>query len=88
MRMDRDSKRATVADEQNLIHFLAYNAAFGALVGCAAAAGMLAFDAGGLRTLLIEAQSILAGGAMLFVGFALTFGSLAMGSAVMLLPRK
>jgi len=71
-----------------VVQLLAINGAFGAVVGCAAAAAMLLTDAGGLATLMAQAGSFAAGSALLFGGFALTFGSLAMASAVMLLPRK
>jgi len=72
----------------SLIRFLAVNAGIGGATGCAAAGMLLATDAGGLATLLVEANSIIAGSALLFGGFALTFASLAMGSAIMLLPKK
>lgn len=71
-----------------LFRVLAINAAIGVSVGCAAAGGLLLTDAGGLATLLSESGSYVAGSALLFGGFALTFGSLAMASAIMLLPRK
>jgi hypothetical protein len=71
-----------------LLRFLATHALIGVGVGCLAALGLLLSDAGGLRTLMIESNSIVAGSALLFGGFALTFGSLAMASAVMLLPRR
>lgn len=72
----------------DLIRFLALHALSGALVGCLAAGGLLASDAGGLATLFAESGSAIPAGALLFGGFALTFGSLAMGSAIMLLPRQ
>ncbi|MEZ5816090.1 MAG: hypothetical protein R3D44_03315 [Hyphomicrobiaceae bacterium] len=71
-----------------IVRLLAINAAGGVLVGCAAAGGLLMTDAGGLATLFAQSGSYAAGGALLFGGFALTFGSLAMASAIMLLPRK
>lgn len=71
-----------------LLRLLAVNAAIGVAIGCAAAAGLLLTDAGGLATLMSETGSYFAAGALLFGGFALTFGSLAMASAIMLLPRK
>jgi len=73
-----------------LLRLLIVNGAFGALVGCSAAAGLLLTDAGGLATLIGEAGTgtQVAASALLFGGFALTFASLAMGSAIMLLPKR
>lgn len=72
----------------SIIRFLAINALGGAFIGCLAAGALIASDAGGLATLMSEAGSHVTASVLLFGGFALTFGSLAMGSAVMLLPRK
>jgi hypothetical protein len=71
-----------------LLQVLAINGAAGVLIGCAAAAGLLLTDAGGLATLFAQTGSHVAAGALLFGGFSVTFGSLAMASAIMLLPRK
>lgn len=78
----------TVETFPKLLRLLAINGAIGVTIGCAAAAGLLIADAGGLATLMSETGSYLAAGALLFGGFGLTFGGLAMASAVMLLPRK
>lgn len=71
-----------------VVQLLAINGAIGASVGCAAAAGLLLADTGGMATLISQSGSYATAGALLFGGFGLTFGSLAMASAVMLLPRK
>lgn len=71
-----------------LLRLLAINAAGGVMIGCSAAGGLLLTDAGGLATLFGETDSYFTASALLFGGFALTFGSLAMASAIMLLPRK
>jgi hypothetical protein len=71
-----------------ILRLLAVNGAIGVGVGCAAAGGLLLTDAGGLATLFEQTGSYAAAGALLFGGFALTFGSLAMASAIMLLPRE
>jgi hypothetical protein len=76
-----------VDQQPSIIRFLAINAIGGAVVGCLAAAGLLLTDTGGLATLFEESGSAAPASALLFGGFALTFGSLAMASAVMLLPR-
>jgi hypothetical protein len=75
-------------DSGRLIRFLALNAAIGAVAGGIAASAILLADVGGLATLLTESDSHMAGGALLYGGFAVTFASLAMGTAVMMLPRK
>jgi hypothetical protein len=71
-----------------VVKLLAINGAIGAAIGCASAAGMLLTDTGGMATLISQSGSYAAAGVLLFGGFGLTFGSLAMASAVMLLPRK
>lgn len=71
-----------------ILRLLAINGAAGVMIGCAAAGGLLLTDAGGLATLFAEAGSYFTASALLFGGFALTFGSLTMASAIMLLPRK
>jgi len=71
-----------------LLRLLAVHGAMGVAIGCAAAGGLLMTDAGGLATLMGQTGSYAAASALLFGGFALTFGSLAMASAIMMLPRK
>jgi len=71
-----------------VVRLLAINAAIGGVVGIAAAAALLVSDAGGLATLMQQSGTYVSASALLFGGFALTFASLAMGSAVMMLPRK
>lgn len=73
-----------------VVKLLAINGAIGGAVGCSAAGGLLATDAGGLATLFAQSGrgTQLTAAGLLFGGFALTFASLAMASAVMLMPRK
>jgi hypothetical protein len=70
-----------------LVRFLAVHATIGVLAGSAAATALLLADVGGLGSLVHDTASPGPALALLYGGFALTFGSLAMGSAVMLLPR-
>jgi hypothetical protein len=72
------------------VRLLAINAGFGAMIGCGAAGGLLLTDTGGLATLFAQSggSTKVAAAALLFGGFAITFASLAMASAIMLLPRK
>lgn len=73
-----------------IVRLLAINAGIGAAIGMGAAGGLLLTDAGGLATLFAQSGDAtqMAATALLFGGFAITFASLAMGSAVMLLPRQ
>lgn len=73
-------------DRRLLLH-LARNAALGILVGWLLLAGIVALDVGGIRSLLARSEEawlwlLLAAG-----GFAVTFGSLAMATAIFLLPK-
>jgi hypothetical protein len=52
------------------------------------AAGLVASDVGGLGILLAESGTPLVGAARLAGGFALTFASLAMGSAIRMLRKE
>jgi hypothetical protein len=70
------------------IRFLALHALAGALAGSFVAGLLLLADAGGLATLIGSTGSPIAPLALLFGGFIITFASLAMGSAIMLLPRQ
>ena len=55
----------------------------GALAGQVGVAGLLLFDVGALRTLILTSgQGWLAAG-LLCAGFAITFGSAAIGAAIM-----
>lgn len=73
-----------------VITLLAVNGCIGAAIGISAAGLLLLSDAGGLATLIGQSGTgtQIAATAMLFGSFALTFSSLAMASAVMLLPRQ
>ncbi len=54
----------------------------GVLGGLVACGGVLAFDVGGLGTLILGSQSPILALFMLFFGFSVTFGSAAMGAAL------
>lgn len=71
-----------------LIPFLARNAAFGILTGWAVLGALLVFDVARLRELLFESEHCLLTLILAAGGFGLTFGSLAMGTAVFLLPKE
>jgi hypothetical protein len=60
----------------------------GALAGVIGAAALLAADVGGLRTLMGASPHGWVGAVLLSVGFAVTFGSAAIGAAVMALGAE
>ncbi|TAD88111.1 MAG: hypothetical protein EAZ99_14880 [Alphaproteobacteria bacterium] len=66
-----------------LFQFLAVHMAIGIAIGWAALGAMLAFDMGGIRTLIWASSWRWIALAMLAIGFAVTFGSVSMGMAVM-----
>jgi hypothetical protein len=71
-----------------LVSLLVRNAAYGIGVGWAVVALMLIFDLGGLAG-LIFASDVWALAMILLLGaFAVTFGSVQMGIAIMTLPRE
>jgi hypothetical protein len=53
------------------------------IAGLVAVAGLLALDVGSLRTLIIDTQQDYLAAALLCSGFMATFGSAAIGGAVM-----
>ena len=70
-----------------LLRLLAINGVMGAGVGLAVVAALFAFDIAGLREIASQTDSTLVAVILLAAGFVVTFASVAMGSAVMLLPR-
>lgn len=74
--------------DTRLLVFLAKNAAIGVLVGWALLAALLWFDVGRMGELWLASEHRIATLLLAMGGFAVTFGSLAMGTAVFLLPRE
>lgn len=58
----------------------------GVIAGQVAVAGLLVLDVGGLRGLVLGSESRWAALLMLCAGFAITFGSAAIGVAIMTMP--
>lgn len=79
MRLERDTR---------LLRFLAKNAAIGVLVGWALLGALLWFDVARLGELWLASEHRIATLLLAMAGFAVTFGSLAMGTAIFLLPRE
>lgn len=73
---------------QPLLRLLAINLAIGVCVASLMLAGLLALNPGGLRTLILADHTPGAAFGLLLFGFLITFGSAAMGSAIMALGRK
>src|SRR3974390_1722328 len=72
--------------QQPLIRLLAVNLAIGISVAVLMLGGLLLLNPGGLRDLIVADGS--GGLIILLFGFVVTFGSTAMGSAIMALGRQ
>ena len=72
-----------------LFRMLAINLGIGLLIAAMLAAGLLWLDVGGLRHLILADRSPAVALGLLLFGFVITFGSAAMGTAIMALgPRE
>ena len=69
--------------ERNALLFLAKHLAAGVTAGLVFCGALLGFDVGGLRTLLVAADSVGVGLYLLIGSVCITFGSAAMGVAIM-----
>ena len=74
--------------EQGMLHFLLGHLVVGIVVGWTLLAGLLLLDIHGLGSLVFGSDAPLFVTGMMMFLFALTFGSLAMGTAVMLEGRR
>jgi membrane associated rhomboid family serine protease len=70
---------------QPLIRLLAVNLLIGASVAVLMLGGLMALNPGGLRDLILADRAPAAALGLLLFGFFITFGSAAMGSAIMAL---
>ena len=71
----------------NLFRLLTINLAIGGSVAVMLVAGLMLTDAQGIGTLIRNTQSPVIAVVLLFGGFFITCASVAMGCAIMLLPR-
>jgi hypothetical protein len=71
-----------------LIRLLAINLAIGAMIAALMLGGLLALNPGNLRGLILGDRNGAAALMLLAFGFVVTFGSVAMGTAIMALGRK
>lgn len=80
-------QRARRKDNLRVVHLVVYNWLLGAGIGAGFAALVIWSDLAGLGALILRSEPIWPPLALLFGGFALTFGSLVAGTAIMLAPR-
>ena len=71
-----------------LLRLFFINWTLGVGLGCAFATLFLVADIGGLRSLLMRSDMLIAGIALLYVGFSVTCGGVVCASAVMRVPRE
>jgi len=83
MRISLEPLRVWWHTVPRLVRFLLINCGIGVAGGWTLLAALLATDTAGLRTLIWNETSPTVPIALLAVGFAITFGSAAMGAAVM-----
>ena len=83
MRISRESIQRRWRAVPQLLRLLAVNCAIGIFAGWTLLAALFLTDTAGLATLIRASDSPFVPVAMLAAGFAVTFGSAAMGVAVM-----
>ncbi|MCZ8375752.1 MAG: hypothetical protein O9342_10275 [Beijerinckiaceae bacterium] len=76
------------ANPQGLFRLLIINGLAGALLGVAFVLGILALDVAQIRTMLVASGEWLVPVGLLTMGSVVTFASVAMGGAIMLMPRE
>ncbi len=74
--------------KNRLLRFLAVNLAFGAGAACVAVGAIFLFDVGGIGSLAAAAGSRWLAAIILSIAMTITWGSVAMGTAVFLLPKE
>jgi len=72
---------------RRLLRLLAINLAIGATAAALMSGGLIALNPGGLRDLMFADASPGVALALLLFGFFITFGSVAMGTAIMAIGR-
>ena len=71
-----------------LFRLLAINLAIGVTLAALLVGGLLAINPGGLRDLILADSSPVTALGLLLFGFVVTFGSTAMGTAIMAMGRR
>jgi len=77
-----------IEPRQPLFRLLASHLALGVVAAVIVVGGLLIADAHGIRTLMARSQEGVLVLAIMFFGFVVTFGSAAMGAAVMMMPSR
>jgi hypothetical protein len=72
----------------SVVRLVAINAGVGVVIGLVFAAAVLAFDYQGIWSLVRKTDAAVPALALLFGGFAVTFGSVVSGSAIMALGNR
>jgi hypothetical protein len=86
--MAQPSSPSRTLFNQPLLRLLAINLVIGVCIAVLMLGGLLALNPGGLRHLIFADRAPGAALWLLLFGFLVTFGSAAMGSAIMALGRK
>ncbi len=86
-RMSRSPMSRGVLPRHPLFRLLLINGLAGAALGVLFVMGILAIDVAGIRTLLASTGEWVIGLALLTMGSVTTFASVAMGGAIMLMPK-
>jgi hypothetical protein len=84
---DRSHRRTECSGADKLFRLLLINGLWGCAIGFGAVIGVLALDLGQLRTLISGSQEAGLAIALLCGGMVVTFGSVVMGSAIMMIPK-
>ena len=77
-----------MTDRHPVVRHVVLPALAGSLAGLTATAGLLALDVGSLRTLILGSNQPMIAVALLASGFVVTFGSAAIGTAIMSLTEE
>lgn len=85
--MDRPVSQTSLL-RQPLLRLLAANLAIGVCIAALMLGGLLTLNPGGLRDLILADSAPGAALGLLLFGFLITFGSAAMGTAIMALGHK
>jgi hypothetical protein len=88
MHMRNEYFRMSLLPQAPLARLLLINLAIGAVVTLLLVGGLLALNPGGLRDLIFADRSPGVALALLLMSFFITFGSTAMGTAIMALGRR
>ncbi len=90
MMHDRDELTPEEArrDHWEMLRFLAFNAAFGALLGVGVTVLLIWLDVGGLGTRIVHAHNPILPAVLIGAPLALTFAAAVTASAIMLMPYR